>query len=244
MLLSMMATMRWNCWTADVSTAFLQGLPQERQLWVKLPAEALKILGASPDTRMFLKKPCYGQLDAPRRWFLEAVRRLKSLGFRQHILDPCLFLLYENDFKDVTSEGTGTFGDHHLCGMICLHVDDMLGCGNLSSPVYSNVEKKLKETFSFRERQTSSKLEYCGATLEKEENTGTWKLHHEEYLRKVKPITLDRGRSPEDYMTPGEVTKFRGLLGSLQWPAVQSQPHLQCSASLLAGQTNTGCEVL
>ena len=29
MLLSMMATMRWNCWTADVSTAFLQGLPQE-----------------------------------------------------------------------------------------------------------------------------------------------------------------------------------------------------------------------
>ena len=240
MLLSMMATMRWNCWTADVSTAFLQGLPQERQLWVKLPAEALKILGASPDTRMFLKKPCYGQLDAPRRWFLEAVRRLKSLGFRQHILDPCLFLLYENDFKDVTSEGTGTFGDHHLCGMICLHVDDMLGCGNLSSPVYSNAEKKLKETFSFREWQTSSKLEYCGATLEKEENTGTWKLHHEEYLRKVKPITLDRGRSPEDYMTPGEVTKFRGLLGSLQWPAVQSQPHLQCSASLLAGQMSAG----
>lgn len=69
MLLSMMATMRWNCWTADVSTAFLQGLPQERQLWVKLPSEALKILGAPPDTRMFLKKPCYGQLDAPWRQF-------------------------------------------------------------------------------------------------------------------------------------------------------------------------------
>ena len=124
--------------------------------------------------------------------------------------------------------------------MICLHVDDMLGCGNLSSPVYSKVEKKLKETFSFREWQTSSKLEYCGATLEKEEDTGTWKLHHEEYLRKVKPITLDRGRGPEDYMTPNEVTKFRGLLGSLQWPAVQSQPHLQCSASLLAGQMSAG----
>ena len=240
MLLSMMATMRWNCWTADVSTAFLQGLPQERQLWVKLPAEALKILGAAPDTRMFLKKPCYGQLDAPRRWFLEAVRRLKSLGFRQHILDPCLFLLYENDFKEVNSDGAGTFGEHHLCGMICLHVDDMLGCGNLSSPVYNKVEKKLKETFSFREWQTSSKLEYCGATLEKEEDTGTWKLHHGEYLRKVKPITMDRGRGAEDYMTPNEVTKFRGLLGSLQWPAVQSQPHLQCSASLLAGQMSTG----
>ena len=240
MLLSMMATMKWDCWTADVSTAFLQGLPQERQLWVKLPAEALKILGATPDTRMFLKKPCYGQLDAPRRWFLEAVRRLKSLGFRQHILDPCLFLLYENDFKEVKTNGDGTFGEHHLCGMICLHVDDMLGCGNLKSPVYSYVEKKLKETFSFREWQTSSKLEYCGATLEKEEDSGAWKLHHSEYLHKVKPITLDPRRGPEDYMTPNEVTKFRGLLGSLQWPAVQSQPHLQCSASLLAGQMSAG----
>lgn len=146
----------------------------------------------------------------------------------------------ENDFKDVNSDGKGTFGEHRLCGMICLHVDEMLGCGNLASPVYSNVEKKLKETFSFREWQTSSKLEYCGATLEKEEETGTWKLHHGEYLRKVKPMTLDRGRGLEDYMTPNEVTKFRGLLGSLQWPAVQSQPHLQCTASLLAGQMSAG----
>ena len=240
MLLSVMATMRWSCWTADVSTAFLQGLPQERQLWVKLPAEALKILGASPDTRMLLKKPCYGQLDAPRRWFLEAVRRLKALGFRQHILDPCLFLLFENDFAEAGNSKKGTFGDHRLCGMICLHVDDMLGCGNVDSPVYSKIEKQLQESFNFREWQTSSKLEYCGATLEKDAETGTWKMHHAEYLHKVKPISLDRSRSPEDYMTAGEITKFRGLLGSLQWPAVQSQPHLQCSASLLAGQMSAG----
>ena len=240
MLLCVMATMRWSCWTADVSTAFLQGLPQERQLWVKLPAEALKILGASPDTRMLLKKPCYGQLDAPRRWFLEAVRRLKALGFRQHILDPCLFLLFENDFAEAGNSKKGTFGDHRLCGMICLHVDDMLGCGNVDSPVYSKIEKQLQESFNFREWQTSSKLEYCGATLEKETETGTWKMHHAEYLHKVKPIPLDRSRSPEDYMTAGEITKFRGLLGSLQWPAVQSQPHLQCSASLLAGQMSAG----
>jgi len=240
MLLCVMATMRWSCWTADVSTAFLQGLPQERQLWVKLPAEALKILGASPDTRMLLKKPCYGQLDAPRRWFLEAVRRLKALGFRQHILDPCLFLLFENDFAEAGNSKKGTFGDHRLCGMICLHVDDMLGCGNVDSPVYSKIEKQLQESFNFREWQTSSKLEYCGATLPKETETGTWKMHHAEYLHKLKPIPLDRSRSPEDYMTAGEITKFRGLLGSLQWPAVQSQPHLQCSASLLAGQMSAG----
>ncbi len=243
MLLSMMATMGWSGWTADVSTAFLQGLPQERKLWVKLPSDALRILGAPPDTRMFLVKPCYGQLDAPRRWFLEAVRRLKSLGFRQHLLDPCLFLLYEADFAkddspDIKNEKV--FGDQRLCGMICLHVDDMLGSGNHDSPVYKQIERKLQETFTFREWQTSSKLEYCGATLEKEDETGTWKLHHSEYLRKVKPIAIGKERGPEDYMTPNELTKFRGLLGSLQWPAVQSQPHLQCATSMLAGQMSAG----
>lgn len=38
-----------NAWVVrDVSTAFLQGLPQERQLWLKLPSEALDLLGCGP----------------------------------------------------------------------------------------------------------------------------------------------------------------------------------------------------
>ena len=59
LLLSVSALCHWNGWTADVATAFLQGLPQERQLWVKLPSDALAILGADSECRMLLKKPCY-----------------------------------------------------------------------------------------------------------------------------------------------------------------------------------------
>ena len=79
MFLSLSAILKWCGWTADVATAFLQGLPQERQLGVKLPREVLTILGADDSTRMLLRKPCYGQIDAPRRWFLEATRRLTSI---------------------------------------------------------------------------------------------------------------------------------------------------------------------
>ena len=61
------STLGWSGWTADVQTAFLQGQAQERELWLRLPAEALAILGAPPDTRMKLIKPVYGQLDAPRK---------------------------------------------------------------------------------------------------------------------------------------------------------------------------------
>ena len=39
-----------------------------------------------------------------------------------------------------------------------------------------------------------------------------------------------------DYLMDKEITQVRGLLGSLQWPGVQTSPHLQCSTSMLAGQ--------
>lgn len=84
MVLSIAANLRWPTWTADVSTAFLQGCPQTRELWAKLPSEALQLLGATEDTRMLLLKPCYGQTDAPRGWYLEAVDRLLRAGLRQH----------------------------------------------------------------------------------------------------------------------------------------------------------------
>ena len=60
MFLTLSACLGWCGWSADVSTAFLQGLPQERKLWVRLPADALRILGGNADTRMYLIKPVYG----------------------------------------------------------------------------------------------------------------------------------------------------------------------------------------
>ena len=86
-LLSISACLNWCGWSADVSTAFLQGLPQERLLWVRLPADANRILGGDENTRMLLHKPVYGQLDAPKRWFLEATRRLRQGGWQAHPLE-------------------------------------------------------------------------------------------------------------------------------------------------------------
>eukprot|EP00435_Cladocopium_sp_Y103_P060878 s209_g22.t1 len=243
MFLSLSSCLRWSGWTADVSTAFLQGVPQSRKLWVKLPADALAILGCSdPGVRMYLHKPIYGQLDAPRRWFLEASRRLLNLGFRVHPLDPCTFLLYEQDFpegREHPAPQDQLLGPHGLCAMVCIHVDDMLGGGSPNSKVYQLKEAELKKAFSFREWQTSANLEYCGASLEKTP-TGGWSLHHDPFIKKIKPIALARGRAADDSLSPSEVSQLRALLGSLQWPAVQSQPHLQASTSLLASKMTNG----
>ena len=241
MLLSLAATLGWKLWTSDISTAFLQGLPQERKIWIKLPADALSLLGCGPNTRMLLRKPVYGQLDAPRRWYLEACRRLKSLNLRQHALDPCMFLIYAQDFEERYGPDDAAekpLLDSGLVGMICLHVDDMLGCGDPTSKIYNKVIEELRNTFSFREWKDGDSLEYCGATMVKNPD-GTIKLHHEQYLKKIKPMTLPR-LGPEHEMSQQETTQLRGLLGSLQWPAVQSSPHLQASTSVYSGSVSKG----
>ena len=73
LLLSISAMLRWSGWSADVATAFLQGIPQKRQLWLRFPNDCLHILGCGPETRMALIKPVYGQL-----------RRSSSLVARSH----------------------------------------------------------------------------------------------------------------------------------------------------------------
>jgi len=208
----------------------LQGLPQERSLWLKLPAQALEILGASPDTRMFLKKPVYGQIDAPRRWYLEALRRLESLNWKRHQLDPCCCMLYDKNVFE---------GDFlKLVGILILHVDNMLAAGDESSATYVEAERKLKEVFNFRTWQDDKEvLEYCGVQLERKDHA--WAIHQESYWHKVKPVTIHKGRSAEDEMNEHDKTQLRALLGSLQWPAVQTAPHVQRSASLISGMQKT-----
>ena len=53
-------------------------------------------------------------------------------------------------------------------------------------------------------------------------------------------MTIHKGRLAEDEMNDHDRSQLRALLGSLQWPAVQTAPHLQCSASLISGQQKTG----
>eukprot|EP00959_Pyramimonas_sp_CCMP1952_P004139 86959-Pyramimonas_sp.AAC.1 len=73
-------------------------------------------MGIEPNTLMKLIKPMYGQVDAPRRWWLRAVDDLKASGLKQHPLDPCTFLNFDED------------GNND--GFVLLYVDDMLGGGD------------------------------------------------------------------------------------------------------------------
>eukprot|EP00439_Symbiodinium_sp_Y106_P023316 s10_g2.t2 len=228
-MLSLAATLGWDVSTGDITTAFLQGKAYDgqRTLWIRLPADARKMLGLS-DTKVVMRllKPIYGLVDAPRAWYREACSRLEALGFRRHPLDQCVFLYYDD------SEG--------LVLAVGLYVDDLLCIGDGSSKACCDAKARLKDAFAFREwHEGERSVEYLGSQIECLPD-GSTKYHQAKYLAKLHPITVDKVRaaSPEDPVTEKERTKLRALLGGLQWAATQSAPHVQPHTSMLAGQTS------
>ena len=234
-LLSLAANLGWGAATGDISTAFLQGKEHStaRTLWIRLPADARKMLGITePSVVMKLRKPMYGLVDAPRAWYCEATERLERLGFVRHPLDQCLFLLYDWETLD-------SLGRPQLVCALGLYVDDLLAIGNSVDPRYCSARDRLQQTFVFREwHERKPSVEYLGAEIEQSPE-GVLRYHQAKYLSKLHPITIPNSRlcDPTSPVTERERTQLRALLGGLQWVATQSSPHIQPHTSMLAGLT-------
>ena len=245
-IMSVASNNGWSLFCSDISTAFLQGRkhPSHRTLWIKLPADARRVLNIHESEKLMkLKKPMYGLCDAPRAWFLEARDRMLKLGAVPHPLDPCLFLLFDKTAADEmwTSQKNANGNvivQPPLIGMLGIHVDDILGCGNGSNEEWNKFVGQLKSAFNFRTWEQDTGLEYCGAKIHRH-NKNSLELKHTQYMAKQKPISSEAlVRGEERPVTEKERTMFRGVVGALQWPATQSSPHLQAAVSQLAGKTS------
>ena len=73
---------------ADAKTAFLQGRPIERDLFVMPVAELAHTLGIPPGEAAKLHMSSYGMVGAPLEWYLHVVTEFKRLGWLQLESDP------------------------------------------------------------------------------------------------------------------------------------------------------------
>ena len=225
-ILTVATMQQYSLFTADITTAFLQGKEfpddSERVIWIKLPRDGERLLGLEGEHGQLMKltKPMYGLCDAPRAWFEEATERLLKVGggkIVQHPLDACLFMVYsEKPCESCPSP--------RLLGLFGLHVDDLFGCFHPTDKTSKELQDKIHKAFSFREWIVGDKLEYCGSTIAKI-GENHWKLSHEKYMAKQKPISIPKERLHQELpVTESERTQLRGLLGALQWPATQTSP--------------------
>ena len=226
LLLQTVSSHKWTVQSFDITTAFLRGKSDERELAMEAPAELKALLGMTKEHVCLLQGNAYGRVDAPLLFYREFRKRLESVGFTAHPLDNCLFLL-----RNPTDPSK-------LDGILGTHVDDGIGGGNMQ---FEKALKTLQETLPFGSREFS-KFKFTGLDIEQLPDFSI-KVNQGRYIHKIPPIDIPKPRRVEvdSPITPNELQQLRGLCGSLQYAAVHSRPDIATKVANLQKGITSAC---
>ena len=209
----------------DVKTAFLQSrnfsLESGREVFAVPPDDVRVILGLKDtvDYVFRLKKSIYGLKDAPREFFLTLTTELSKL-MTSSTIDRSLFFYHSQDV---------------LCGVIGLHVDDLVFCGDQA--FLQNVMNRISAVFRCGKFENGSFV-YCGLKIVSD--TGTVSLSQSEYANSISEVSTTSGnRTSNRVLNSIEVTKFRSALGCLSWLSGQSRPDIAFRVNRLSTTRNS-----
>ena len=161
-LMVLTAVNHWEVAAGDIERAFLQGMENQRNLYMEQPVRGLP--GVPSGLFVQMLKGVFGLCDSPRLWWEKLSTDLLNLEirvngmrlyFKQHALDACFFLLYDE-----------TKGLH---GALTTHVDDLL----LSCPkgMQTGLREALSGLFPISESEDKA-FDYVGSQLSQDEATG------------------------------------------------------------------------
>ena len=114
----------------DVRTAFLQGRPIERDVYLKPPKAAME----DPNTVWKLNVTVYGLADAQKAWFETVKDFFRSIGGKKLVREPAVFAWFEGG---------------QLKGFVSTHVDKFLWSGYRTFK--SNTIQQIRKRFPIRE---------------------------------------------------------------------------------------------
>ena len=218
LLLQTVSSMKWTVQSFDITTAFLRGKSDDRELAMEAPRELRDLMGMGPEHVCLLKGNAYGRVDAPLLFYKEFRKRLENVGFIAHPLDSCLFLLRNKN------------NPQQLDGILGTHVDDGIGGGNQN---FEKALEQLQKTLPFGTREFR-KFKFTGLDIEQLPDHSI-RVNQSRYVHKINPINVPKIRraTPESPITDQELHQLRGLCGSLQYAAVHSRPDIATKVACL-----------
>ena len=197
--LSTIVSHSWTLNSLDVKTAFLQGKPIERLVYVRPPKEA------KTDQIWKLNKCVYGLADASRYWYLKIREELLKLKATPCKLDQGIFFWHENS---------------KLIGIIVCFVDDVIWAG--TAKFYSIIEQ-LRKTFHIG-AESSKTFKYIGIHMQ-QDNDLSITINQNNYVDSINPISTET-TNPKQSLDAKQKTQLRGALGQLNWLAGISRPEI------------------
>lgn len=206
----------WALFSADVATAFLQGLTFQEL--AKLSNTAVRQIAFVPPVGseqyfqelepkyvpwrdvLELLKPAYGLRDAPLAWRTRLVQVLTSIGGHGLHTDPNLFVWFSGGL---------------LTCILSTHVDDLKGAGNDSQVklILSALER------AFGKLKVSMRVfEHCGIKHEQSSDNSTIRLHQNHYTSQLNVMDLSAiNTKKNEPLTESQITEYLSLLGGLSW---------------------------
>ena len=226
--LQVISSHAWKLRSFDIKAAFLQGKPQaDRIIAVDPVPELRRALQLKPQEICKLNKGAYGLIDAPYLWYCALVTELTRLGFETSPFDPCCFVLRSPHQGDQPGK---------LEGILGIHVDDGIGGG---SSYFEEKIHQLEQKFAFGSHKISA-FTFTGIEVTQHTNYNI-SLSQSSYVRKIPSITVEPNRKsqPELPVNESERLSLRGLIGSLQYAAINTRPDLSSKLSFLQSAINT-----
>lgn len=210
-ILQIIATHQWVLSSFDIKTAFLRGkADEENPLAMEPPIELRRKMQLSDEQVCALIGNAYGRVDAPLLFYKELTKQLKSLGFTTHPLEPCIH--YLESWKD---------GKRILHGVLGTHVDDGV-CGG-DTWFHDRIEKlkKVLPFGSFKQRR----FVFTGIQLEQYPDFSI-SASQKDFVSNIPAIDIGKHRraDPESAANDSEISKLRGLIGSLQYAVTHTRP--------------------
>ena len=215
LILSICASKGWVIWGADIKTAFLSGDASNRGLHFKPSPEVREFRNLGSEDVLRLEKAAYGLAEAPRAWFLRLSRELGEVGLEVSLLDPCVFMLREQQSRSLLG----------ICG---IHVDDLLGGGTTEM---DQCLAKLRERLPFGDFRTQT-IKYTGAEI-RQAKDGSIELSQEAYIDKMEEVNTKKLGLSSDLIP--DPTLMRACSGQLAWVANHSRPDQAFLVSYLQG---------
>ena len=221
LLLDYAITHGFDIFSADVSTAFLQGEKYSKDdhrspIYVRPPRGINQMIGVSDNAVWVLDKSAYGLVDAPKRWYLALLKCIVTAGMKRSLTDFALFSYRV---------------DGNIEGVLVSHVDDLLYTG--TTRFHQDVFARIKDKFKFG-KVSQNRFQYCGSIIELDKAEKRIRITQEHYAQGITLPKLSVKRPSEDFLDKQDFDAFRSALGQLNWLVVMTRPDLSLGTNLLA----------
>jgi transposase InsO family protein len=211
MILAIFAQKGWKPASMDIKTAFLQGYPLSRDVFLRPPLEM-----SCKGKIWKLNKCVYGLSDASLQWYTRVKTVLISLGAKMSKLDPAVFY-WE--------------GEEGVYGILACHVDDFIWGGDVT--FQNNVITKVRKSFNIG-KEESEVFKYLGLELAYMDECIV--LNQDGYTNNLTVIDIERDKlcMKDLPLNDSEKEQLRSKIGQVLWVARQTRPDVMYDVCHLA----------